>query len=344
MRLPAFTLLASVLLAGPAVRCAPEAAKPDTSAVAEFRKLVQPRPCDLAPEVRSTTVEGALVREKVVIQSEPGQRVALLILRPKDDQPRKRPAVLILHGTRGTKEGMESWLQDLAARGFVAVAPDARWHGELAQGDYEDAIIRAYRSGKGHPWLYETVTDTLRVLDYLQTRPDVSPDGAGMIGISMGGMNTWLTAAVDPRVKVAIPCIGVTSFGYQLRTGQFTPRTATLPRFHRAVAQELGEMEVNERVTRAAWDRVLPGITGRFDCPRMLEAIAPRPLLILNGEKDDRCPLEGVQLCYGAAKKAYEREDAADRLRMIIAPGTGHAVTPAQREAALEWCVRWLKP
>jgi dienelactone hydrolase len=52
------------------------------------------------------------------------------------------------------------------------------------------------------------VTDTIRAIDYLQTRPDVDPERIGMMGISMGGMNTWLTAAADPRVKVAVPCIG----------------------------------------------------------------------------------------------------------------------------------------
>lgn len=309
---------------------------------AEFRKLVRPEKADLAPQVQVLERTPDLVREKVIFTSEPGQRVAMLVLRPADPQPRRRPAVLVLHGTRGRKEGMEGWLKELAARGFVACATDARWHGELAKGDYEEAIIRAYRTGEGHPWLYETVTDTIRTLDYLQTLADVDPERLGMIGISMGGMNTWLTAAADPRVKVAVPCIGVTSFGYQLESGKFGPRCATLPRFHQAVAEDLGETEVTQRVARQAWDRVLPGITGRFDCPAMLAAIAPRPLLILNGEEDDRCPMEGVRLCYEAAEAAYRKHNALDRLKMIVAPKTGHKVTDEQRLAALEWFERWL--
>lgn len=310
----------------------------------DFLKIVQPRKTDLNPEVRSSTVEGAFIREKVVIQSEPGQPVAMLVLRPREETSRRRSAVIVLHGTRGRKEGSEGWLKDLAFRGFVAIATDARWHGELAKADYEDAIIQAYKTGKGHPWLYDTVTDNVRVLDYLQTRPDIDPDRIGMMGISMGGMNTYLTAAADPRVKVAVPLIGVTSFGYQLETGKFAARAATLPKFHHAVAEALGETEINARVVREAWTKVLPGILDRFDCPRMLEQIAPRPLLICNGEKDERCPLESVQLCYHAAETAYAKAGATDHLRMIIAPDTGHAVTPAQHEAAVEWFVRWLKP
>ncbi len=310
----------------------------------EFLKLVAPRRADLAPEVVSRDMAGAFHREKVFFTSEPGQRVAMLLLRPAGAKPRKRPVVLVLHGTRGRKEGTESYLRELASRGFVACATDARYHGELAKIDYEEAIIRAYRTGKGHPWLYETVTDTIRALDYLQTRDDVDGERIGMIGISMGGMNTWLTAAADPRVRVAVPCIGVTRFGYQLESGNFRPRTDTLPRFHQAVAAALGEKEVNARVTREAWARVLPGITDRFDCPRMLEAIAPRPLLILNGGEDHRCPMEGVRQCYAAAEAEYRKHRALDRLKLIVAPNTGHAVTSDQRTAAMEWFERWLQP
>lgn len=310
----------------------------------EFLARVKPRPVQLAPEVVARERDGALTREKVFFNSEPGQRVAMLIVQPEARAARPRPVVLVLHGTRGRKEGMDSLLRELASRGFVACATDARHHGELAKLDYEEAIIRAYRSGQGHPWLYETVTDTLRALDYLQTRPEIDGERIGMMGISMGGMNTWLTAAADPRVKVAVPCIGVTSFRYQLDTGKIRPRTDTLPRFHQAVAAALGEKEVNGRVAREAWNQVLPGILDRFDCPRMLEAIAPRPLLILNGERDDRCPLEGVRRCYAAAEAEYRKQQAGDRLKMIIAPDTGHAVTPEQRAAALDWFARWLKP
>ncbi|MCC2672419.1 MAG: hypothetical protein K0Q72_4891 [Armatimonadetes bacterium] len=310
----------------------------------ELLKLVRPRRVALAAQVQTLEGSGAFIREKVFFQSEPGQRVAMLVVRPRDAAPRKRPVVVLLHGTRGRKEGMEPWLVDLAQRGFVACATDARWHGELAAGDYEEAIIRAYRTGQGHPWLYETVTDTIAALDYLQTRPDVDGDRIGMLGISMGGMNTYLTAAVDPRVKVAVPCIGVTSFGYQVEHGLHAARCATLPRFHQVVAESLGETEVTPRVARAAWDKVLPGITGKLDCPRLLEAIAPRPLLILNGEDDPRCPIESVRQCHAAAAPAYRAAGAADRLRLSIAPKTGHQVTEAQKVEALEWLVRWLKP
>ena len=47
------------------------------------------------------------------------------------------------------------------------------------------------------------------LLDYLESRPDVDSRRIGMTGVSLGGMHTWLTASLDPRVGVAAPMIGV---------------------------------------------------------------------------------------------------------------------------------------
>lgn len=47
------------------------------------------------------------------------------------------------------------------------------------------------------------------LLDYLQTRPDVDPARIGITGVSLGGMHSWLAAALDERIAVAAPMIGV---------------------------------------------------------------------------------------------------------------------------------------
>ena len=44
-------------------------------------------------------------------------------------------------------------------------------------------------------------------------------EAIGMIGFSKGGMETYLAAAVDPRIAVAVPCIGVQSFRWALDHG-----------------------------------------------------------------------------------------------------------------------------
>jgi len=90
--------------------------------------------------------------------------------------------------------------------------------------------------------------------------------------------------------------------------------------------------------------RVVPGIAGEFDGPEMLALIAPRPLLVINGDSDVHTPLPGVQECVTAAEKIYAADHAADHFSVIIQPNTAHAVKPESERAAIEWFVKWLKP
>lgn len=68
---------------------------------------------------------------------------------------------------------------------------------------------RAWRGSGEHPFLLDNVYDLQRLLDYLEARPDVDPRRIGVTGISLGGMHSWLLAAVDERVAAAAPMIGV---------------------------------------------------------------------------------------------------------------------------------------
>jgi len=266
---------------------------------------------------------------------------------------KKRPAVILLHGTGGNQDGMVPWLTELANRGFFAIAIDGRYHGNRAGGAkgadaYNAAIVRAWRSKPGepqeHPFYYDTCWDVMRTIDFLQTRHDVDPDRIGLLGISKGGIETWLTGAVDDRVKVAIPAIGVQSFRWGLDHDRYHARAATIGAASRAAAEDLGHDKVDAEVCRALWDKLIPGITDRFDGPSMLRLFAGRPLLILNGETDPNCPIEGAELAFDAARKAYAAAGAEEKLKILVAKGSGHTVTDEQHRAAVEWLVRWLKP
>jgi pimeloyl-ACP methyl ester carboxylesterase len=170
----------------------------------------------------------------------------------------------------------------------------------------------------------------------------VDAERIGMIGFSMGGIETWLAAATDPRIRVAVPAIGVQSFRWSLEHDRWQGRARTIQHVHDEAARDLGEPEVNANVCRALWSAVTPGILDEYDGPAMLPLIAPRPLLILSGENDPNCPLEGARLAFAAAEAAYTRASAADHLKMDVAPGVGHTVTEAQRSLAYDWLDRWL--
>jgi pimeloyl-ACP methyl ester carboxylesterase len=163
-----------------------------------------------------------------------------------------------------------------------------------------------------------------------------------MIGFSMGGIQTWLAAAVDARIKVAVPAISVQSFRWSLDHGAWQGRARTIQAAHRVAAADLGEPEINARVCRELWNKVIPGMLDQFDCPSMIRLFAGRPLLIVNGEVDPNCPLEGAKIAFSAAETAYRQAGAREKLKIMVAPGTAHKVTDEQRQAALDWLTKWL--
>ena len=320
-----------------------------------FKKLLDRPTVPLDVQKEEPKVENGLVWEHFTFASEKKpdgkeERVPVLLVRPEKSKGRL-PAVIVLHGTGGNKESQKQWLTDLAKRGMIALAIDARYHGERSGGAkgaaaYVEAITRAWHTKPGdrleHPFYYDTCWDLWKTVDYLLTRDDIDPKKIGMIGTSMGGIETWLAASADERVAVIVPMIGVQSFRWSLDNDKWEGRANTIKGAHEAAAKDLGEAKVNQKVCRELWSKVIPGILDEFDCPSMLRLCAARPLLILNGELDPNCPLGGAKLAFASAEAAYKEAKAEDKLKIIVAKGVGHSVTAEQKEAALDWLEKWL--
>ncbi|HJZ95445.1 MAG TPA: alpha/beta fold hydrolase, partial [Candidatus Solibacter sp.] len=186
---------------------------------AEFLKMIDRPRVALTPEVREMPAPEGMYQIHFTIAVEEGERVPGILLRQAAAQ--RRPVVIALHGTGGNKEGQLPLLKELAAKGFTAIAIDGRYHGERSKAgkgsdDYQAAMLATYRTGKGRPFLYDTVWDVQRLIDYLETREDVDAKRIGAIGFSKGGMELYLAAAVEPRIAVAVPCIGVQSFRWAI--------------------------------------------------------------------------------------------------------------------------------
>jgi dienelactone hydrolase len=311
----------------------------------------------IAPEpvVSDTKTDGGLVTEHFTIATEKkrsGQieRMPVLLVRPEKAEGRL-PAVVVLHGTGGNKEGQLGWCRNLAKNGIIGVAIDARYHGARAEGakgaaKYNEMITIAWRAKEEemeHPFYYDTVWDLWRLGDYLETRGDVDMKRLGMIGFSMGGIQTWLAAAVDVRWKVLVPAIGVQSYRWTLENDKWQARAKTIGPPHDAAAKDLGEPAVNREVCRKLWSKLVPGILDQFDCPSMLRMMAGRPMLIPCGELDPNCPIEGARIAIASAEEAYKAAGCPEKLKVMIAEGVPHRVTPEQNAAALEWFIRWLK-
>lgn len=341
--------IASLLPAGTGIGAAREPMQGVSSTRADFLRLLDRPRVPAAPSSARVSEVRGFVQELVSFDAERDERVPLLIL--KKGARRDRQAVVIaLHGTNGSKEGMRSMLEGFADRGFLAVAMDARHHGERAApipglaNAYQSAILKAFRTGQGHPYLYDTVWDVMRLVDYLSTRPDVDPARVGLIGNSKGGTEAYLAAAADERIAAVVPLIGVQSFGWSLKhSAAWEARMWTLHEAVEAAAAEAHE-NVGASFLRKFYDRIAPGLVDRFDGPAMLPLVAPRPLFVINGDSDPRSPLGGVKEAVAVAERAYAAAGAREKFAFLLEPDAAHEVTPQAREAALEFLVRWLAP
>jgi dienelactone hydrolase len=312
----------------------------------DFLKLIERPRVDLAPKVEEPSTTNGLKLYHFSFAADARQRVPGFLLKSADSQGR-RPVIIALHGTGGSKTDMLRLCRQFVARGFIAVAIDGRYHGErspLGKGsaEYEAAILRAWHEPGEHSFFYDTVWDVMRLVDYLETRDDVDAKRIGLTGISKGGIETYLAAAMDERIAVAVPCIGVQSFHWALDNDAWQGRIGTIPNVFKAIATESGAS--NAAVVQKFYDRVAPGIYGEFDGPAMLPLIAPRPLLVINSDSDNHTPLPGVNECIKTARRTYHNAGADAQLAVRIQEHAGHQVKPESEREAIEWFVKWLKP
>ncbi len=114
------------------------------------------------------------------------------------------PGLIVVQEWWGLDSGIKEMADRLAAAGFVALAPDL-YHGELAghtEMDKAAALMQALppdRAGR----------DMSGAIDYLADLDATTGAGIGVVGFCMGGLLTFVLAALRPdRVKAAVPFYG----------------------------------------------------------------------------------------------------------------------------------------
>jgi hypothetical protein len=156
-------------------------------------------------------------------------------------------------------------------------------------------------------------------------------------------METYLAAAADPRIAVAVPCISVQSFRWALENNAWQARVGTIQPAVVGAARSEGAT-LNAQFVRTFYDRIVPGIYSELDGPAVLPLIAPRPLMVINGDSDSLTPLPGVMLAANSASEAYARAGAKEKFVLRLQKNTGHSVNDDSLNAAIDWFVSWLKP
>ncbi|HEY5662771.1 MAG TPA: dienelactone hydrolase family protein [Ilumatobacter sp.] len=117
---------------------------------------------------------------------------------------RRGPGVIVVQEWWGLDSGIKEMADRLAAAGFVALAPDL-YRGKLAghtEMDKAGELMAALP-------LDRAARDMSGAVDYLAEHDAVSSDGIGVMGFCMGGMLTFVLAALRPdRIVAAVPFYG----------------------------------------------------------------------------------------------------------------------------------------
>lgn len=317
---------------------------------ADLQKLIRQdrTPSELKPMTLSEGAVGNNITQRVRFTPEAGFDATAVIYRPKVGE--KLPVVIVQHWLGGSKDhlGLLPVLNSMATKGFLTVAIDGRFRGERQNGKSLDvAMLEALKTGKGKPFLIDTAYDITRLIDYLQTRPDVDATRIGMVGISEGGMIAWLTAAADDRIKVVAPLISVSCLAdtFEAADGpEVAARLALFDSFLKAYAKEINEPQVNLKVLRSAWSKLVPGLLDRFDAQNVVPLIAPRPLLVINHEMDELFPLAGAKKVASAVQARYLELQAPEKFEFKVTPGLRHAAFDFNEvNMIVTWMERWLK-
>uniref|UniRef100_A0A0E0L891 Peptidase S9 prolyl oligopeptidase catalytic domain-containing protein n=1 Tax=Oryza punctata TaxID=4537 RepID=A0A0E0L891_ORYPU len=269
-----------------------------------------------------------LVEENFYLITESGEqgRVPVLLLKLNDTTPKRKPVIVFLHSSYKCKEWLRPLLEAYASRGYISVAIDSRYHGERASNNST----------------YIDVWDLIKLGDHLSEREDVDPCRIGITGESLGGMHAWFAAFVDTRYSVVVPIIGIQGFRWAIDNNKWQARVDSIKPLFEEARIDLGKSEIDTEVVEKVWDKIAPGLDSQFDAPFSVPVIAPRPLLLLNGAEDPRCPVLGLQEPVSRAAKAYEEVGSADKFMFIAEPGIGHQMTANMVKEASDWFDRFL--
>lgn len=283
-----------------------------------------PERTDLKPAVTGRVEHAEFTVEKLHFQSLPGLYVTANLWVPRNLGGKKAPAILYACGhavvkdgqlSLGNKTGYQHHGAWFARHGYVCLAIDTIQLGELEGVHHGTRRFGMYWwNSRGYTPAGVEAWNGMRAIDYLQSRPEVDPARIGMTGRSGGGAYTWYTAALDERIRVAVPVAGITDLRNHVIDG----------------------------TVKGHCDCMFMVNTHRWDYGQLAALIAPRPLLIANSDKDPIFPLDGVVRIHSAVARIYALHKASERLGLLITEGP-HKDTQDLQVPAFRWFNRFLK-
>jgi fermentation-respiration switch protein FrsA (DUF1100 family) len=211
----------------------------------------------------------------------------LLILPDAAESP--VPLILLAHGLGGSKEEIiQSFAPEVLKRGMAVFALDLPLHGERSL-----ANVNLYDNLNVRRAMFYGVREWLIAVEWLSTHEQIDSARIALLGYSLGSMIGVITAALQPGVSALALCVGGESI---------LPRVSRLPR----------------RLRRLAWP-ISPSL--------FAGQIAPRPVLMLNGLRDETVLPAHAELLWQSLGEPREIQWYA----------SGHHLPDIAGEHAVQW-------
>ena len=220
------------------------------------------------------------------------------------------------------KPAYQAFAVRMARQGFVVLIPDHAPFGETTSfGDKQGrgmTLVMGLGQALGISQLALRAAETMRAGEYLRSRPDVDGTRVAVAGLCQGGMDTWLSAALDEGFCAAAPICSATTF-------------------------EVHSAEMASYWANADASPFPFGILNVCDIDHLHASIAPRPLLVRANLPDQWWPISGFHQVEALTRQVYRLYDAEDLLD-FCAEVHEHNLTGPFADALEAFLVKYLQP
>ena len=257
--------------------------------------------------------EGDFIERRIVFDTEKNCSVPCHLWLPKGVKA-PMPAVICLQGhstgmhismrrfkyptdEQNFTGGDEDFALQIIKEGYAALMLEQRSFGERAcdpqihKNPFTCVHDANVANLLGRTIIGERAWDISRAVDLLETVPEIDSGHIALMGLSGGGTATLYAGAMEPRIKVVMPAGAVCAFDGSIG------------------------------VIRHCVCNYIPRMAKYFDMGEIACMIAPRPLIVVTGDKDPIFRVEGVKKVYSVIEKIYGKEGMSDKCRLIIGDG-----------------------
>lgn len=224
--------------------------------------------------------------------------------------------LIFYHGWSSCKENQIFRASTLASYGMRVLVPDAEFHGERGEIDYDDEeTLEKYF----FPILINSCRESAGLINYLEKKLG-NQSFVGVMGHSMGGFiaSGVITSydRINTMINVNGSCAWLKTRNILLEHHNSANRT---PENLNII--DLGEKQIDLK---------------RYDPYYNISQLNQRPILMLHGEEDTSVPFAAQRYFY---EKAREHYDSGENINLKTYENLNHYFTTGM----LEECITWMR-